>query len=42
MSNVNKQWALVLGGSSGLGVATAKKLAMHGFNIIIVHRDRKS
>jgi NAD(P)-dependent dehydrogenase (short-subunit alcohol dehydrogenase family) len=35
-------WALILGGSSGLGLATAKKLARHGFDIIIVHRDRKS
>nr|WP_109301327.1 SDR family oxidoreductase [Aquimarina sp. AU474] len=37
-----KQWALILGGSSGLGLATAKKLAMHGMNIIIVHRNLKS
>lgn len=38
----NKQyWALVLGGSSGLGFASAKKLALHGMNIVIVHRDRK-
>ncbi len=37
-----RQWALILGGSSGLGLATAKKLAAHGFNILIVHRDRKS
>ncbi len=35
-------WALILGGSSGLGLATAQKLARHGYNIIIVHRDRKS
>lgn len=34
-------WALVLGGSSGLGMATAKKLARKGYHIIIVHRDRK-
>lgn len=34
-------WALVLGGSSGLGFASAKKLAEHGMNILIVHRDRK-
>lgn len=34
-------WALVLGGSSGLGFASAKKLAQHGMNILIVHRDRK-
>jgi len=35
-------WALILGGSRGLGLATAKKLAKHGMNICIVHRDRKS
>ena len=35
-------WALILGGSSGLGYASAKKLAAHGMNICIVHRDRKS
>lgn len=35
-------WALILGGSSGLGLATAKKLARHGYHIIIVHRDRRS
>ncbi len=35
-------WALILGGSSGLGLATAIKLAKHGCNIIIVHRNRKS
>ncbi len=36
------EWALILGGSSGLGLATAKKLAQHGMNIIIVYRNRKS
>ena len=35
-------WAVILGGSSGLGLATAKKLAYHGCNICIVHRNRKS
>ena len=35
-------WALILGGSSGLGLASALKLAKHGMNICIVHRDRKS
>ncbi|APG59552.1 enoyl-ACP reductase FabI [Christiangramia salexigens] len=35
-------WALILGGSSGLGYASAKKLARHGMNIIIVHRDRRT
>lgn len=36
-----EEWALILGGSSGLGLATAKKLAKHGFNILVVHRDRR-
>lgn len=35
-------WALILGGSGGLGLASAKKLAIHGMNICIVYRDRKS
>jgi enoyl-[acyl-carrier protein] reductase III len=35
-------WAVILGGSGGLGLATAKKLALHGCNIIIVHRNRKA
>ncbi|TPN88852.1 SDR family oxidoreductase [Aquimarina algicola] len=36
------EWAIILGGSTGLGIATAKKLAFHGMNIIIIHRNRKS
>jgi enoyl-[acyl-carrier protein] reductase I len=36
------EWALVLGGSSGLGLATAKKLAKHGMNICVVHRSMRS
>lgn len=32
-------WGLILGGSSGLGLASAKKLAHHGMNIIVIHRD---
>lgn len=36
------QWALILGGSSGLGLATAKKLAQHGLNICIVHRNPRA
>ncbi len=34
-------WALILGGSSGFGLATAKKLASMGMNVCVVHRDRK-
>ena len=40
--DVKNLWAIILGGSSGLGLASAKKLARHGYHIIIVHRDRKS
>jgi len=39
---MKKDWALILGGSSGLGLATAKKLVKHGFHCIIVHRDRRA
>lgn len=35
-------WALILGGSSGLGLASAKKLAIHGMNICVVHRSSRS
>ena len=39
-SNSN-EWALILGGSSGFGLATAHKLSRHGFNVCVVHRDRR-
>lgn len=35
------KWALILGGSSGFGLATAKRCAEVGMNVAIVHRDRK-
>jgi NAD(P)-dependent dehydrogenase (short-subunit alcohol dehydrogenase family) len=35
------QWALILGGSSGFGLATARLLAEHGLNLCLVHRDRR-
>jgi len=34
-------WALILGGSSGFGLATAQKLGETGMNLLIVHRDRR-
>ncbi len=34
-------WALILGGSSGFGLATAKKLSAHGMSVCVVHRDRR-
>lgn len=33
---------MILGGSSGLGLATAQKLAKEGFNLIVVHRNRRT
>jgi NAD(P)-dependent dehydrogenase (short-subunit alcohol dehydrogenase family) len=36
------QWAVILGGSSGFGLATAKRLAEQGMSICIVHRDRRA
>jgi NAD(P)-dependent dehydrogenase (short-subunit alcohol dehydrogenase family) len=34
-------WAVILGGSSGFGLATAQKLAEHGMHCFLVHRDRR-
>jgi NAD(P)-dependent dehydrogenase (short-subunit alcohol dehydrogenase family) len=34
-------WAVVLGGSSGFGLAAAQKLAEHGMSCFLVHRDRR-
>jgi len=36
------KWAVILGGSSGLGLATAQKLAKEGMHICIIHRTRRS
>ena len=33
------QWAVILGGSSGFGLATAEKLALHGMNIAVLYRE---
>jgi len=44
MSNTSEaptEWALILGGSSGFGLATAHKLSAEGFSICVVHRDRR-
>lgn len=35
-------WAVILGGSSGLGLVSAKKLAQDGMNIIIIHRNGRT
>jgi len=34
-------WAVILGGSSGFGLATAQKLAEHGMSCFLLHRDRR-
>jgi NAD(P)-dependent dehydrogenase (short-subunit alcohol dehydrogenase family) len=34
-------WALILGGSSGFGLATAHELSRNGVDLCLVHRDRK-
>ncbi len=34
-------WGLIIGGSSGFGLAAAEKLSRHGMNLCIVHRDRR-
>lgn len=42
MNSSNTQgWALILGASSGFGLATAQKLAAEGYNLFLVHRDRR-
>lgn len=41
-SKLQKKWALILGGSSGLGLATALKLSKNGYAICVVHRDRRN
>ena len=37
-----KDWALILGSSSGFGAATCKELASKGINIYGIHLDRKA
>lgn len=38
----NYYWAIILGGSSGFGFATAAKLASEGMNLCLLYRERKS
>ncbi len=35
------EWGVILGGSSGFGLATARRLAAQGMNLCVVHRDRR-
>jgi NAD(P)-dependent dehydrogenase (short-subunit alcohol dehydrogenase family) len=36
------QWAVILGGSSGFGLATAQRLSEQGMSVCVVHRDRRA
>ena len=38
----SRDWALILGASSGFGVATARELSARGLNIFGVHLDRRA
>ncbi|MBU1172326.1 MAG: SDR family oxidoreductase [Proteobacteria bacterium] len=37
----SNHWAIIIGASGGIGMATAEKLAQHGMNLCLVHRDRR-
>ncbi len=39
MTDDRERWALILGGSSGMGEATALTLAAAGYNVIGIHLD---
>lgn len=39
MVRIKNKWVLILGASSGLGLASAQKLAAEGFHLLLVHRD---
>jgi NAD(P)-dependent dehydrogenase (short-subunit alcohol dehydrogenase family) len=41
VSPAQSDWAVILGGSSGFGLATAHELSRHGVNLCLVHRDRR-
>lgn len=41
MKTIKNTWAVILGGSSGLGLASAHRLAEIGYHICIVHRTRR-
>ena len=41
MTFASTHWAVILGGSSGFGLATAHELARRGMQLFVVHRDRR-
>jgi enoyl-[acyl-carrier protein] reductase III len=42
LKQFRNQWAIILGGSSGFGLASVNKLAMHGMNIAVLYREMRS
>lgn len=38
----SRNWAVILGGSSGFGLAAAQRLSADGMSVAILHRDRRS
>jgi len=42
MSTSNNNWALILGGSSGIGLASVKKLANKGLSVCVAYRERRA
>jgi len=42
MERKNRYWALIVGGGSGLGLASALQLARDGYHIALVHRTRRA
>lgn len=42
LKQFSNQWAIILGGSSGFGLAAVEKLAMHGINIAVLYRETRS
>jgi NAD(P)-dependent dehydrogenase (short-subunit alcohol dehydrogenase family) len=42
MTGERPRWAVILGASSGFGLATARKLGHHGVHLCLVHRDRRA
>ena len=41
MVEFKDNWTIILGGSSGLGLASAIKLSQKGMNICIIHRNTR-
>lgn len=42
MTFKSNHWAVIIGASGGIGMSTAEKLAHHGMNLCLVHRDRRN